>query len=296
MNKAFSILLCFFLIINLGLSQAVVKKEKRKQKLEKSFLREDRPWTIDLPIWIPGFRGDFVYGDVSLEGEDGQNPGIPTHPIEPPPPTEPPWGGGNIFSRLFTSSTYLKFYFVGRVAYERNNFLVQADMFSGAVGNDLNFRFNDKLVAQANVSISLGRVFMGYSFVRKESNSKKFRYELYPYIGVRVHFISVTSDLDKLVTRLDIHPIWTEPIFGVINQFTLQRWLFIVQADYGGYLVDSKGSYMINLLSYYKMSNVVSLKLGWTDWEITHKDRFKNNDLSVKVQLSGPTVGVNFHF
>ncbi|MCK5454816.1 MAG: hypothetical protein KAJ16_10660 [Calditrichia bacterium] len=34
---------------------------------------------MEIPIWIPGFRGVFTYGDVSLEGEDGVNPGDPAN-------------------------------------------------------------------------------------------------------------------------------------------------------------------------------------------------------------------------
>lgn len=64
---------------------------------------------------VLGFRGEFAYGDVTVEAEDGQFPGEPENPIEPPPTGEPPWGNGNIFSRLFTSSAYLKFFFMSRI-------------------------------------------------------------------------------------------------------------------------------------------------------------------------------------
>ena len=67
---------------------------------EGSFLNRDKNWELAIPIWIPGFRGNYAYGDVSLEGEDGTDPGVPANPIEPPPPGEPPVGGGNILSRL----------------------------------------------------------------------------------------------------------------------------------------------------------------------------------------------------
>ncbi|MEA3478027.1 MAG: hypothetical protein U9R60_07600 [Bacteroidota bacterium] len=49
-------------------------------------MRNDRPWSIEIPLWIPGFRGDFAYGDIDLEGEDGTDPGDPENPP----------GGGNI--------------------------------------------------------------------------------------------------------------------------------------------------------------------------------------------------------
>ena len=122
------------LIVLFGLGPAFAQDTTTiAPKPPKSFLLRDRNWTVDIPIWIPGFRGNFTYGDVSLEGEDGVDPGEPGHPIEPPDPGEPP-GGGNIISRLFTSSRYLKFFFMGGASYTRNKFFTEIDMFSGYAG------------------------------------------------------------------------------------------------------------------------------------------------------------------
>lgn len=267
---------------------------QEKTKPEKSFLREDRVWTFEIPIWIPGFRGEFAYGDVSLEGEDGQNPGIPGHPIEPP--GEPPWGEGNIFTRLFTSSTYLKFFFLSRIAYEKNNFLVQSDAFSGSIGNNLNYRFNNKTVTKTDLSMYLFRIFGGYKLINKTIRPEKLRYELYGYAGLRSHFINLESDPDGISGKLDINHTWIEPLIGIQNQLTLKSWMFILTIDYGGYFVKEKGSFMINLLAYYKLSNLLALKAGWTDWDIKHKGDYKGENLKIKVHLSGPSIGVGFYF
>jgi hypothetical protein len=40
-------------------------------------LLNDRDWTIEIPLWIPGFRGNLAYGDISIGGEDGSDPGDP---------------------------------------------------------------------------------------------------------------------------------------------------------------------------------------------------------------------------
>lgn len=295
MKKALVLFLSLVLIMNLSLAQETIRKPKKK-KLQKNFLREDRPWTFELPVWVPGFRGEFAYGDVSIEGEDGQNPGIPENPIEPPPPTEPPWGNGNIFNRLFSSSSYLKFFFMTRIAYEKDRLLIQGDVFSGAVGNKLNFRYNDKTVVQANIRTALVRLFAGYALLQKNSKSGKLRYELFAYGGLRVHFFELSSDVNDLINTINIDPVWAEPLVGIQNQITLKSWLFVIQFDYGGYLVNSKGSYMINLVTYYHVSNVLSLKAGWTDWDISHKGVFNGEELTAKVHLSGPAIGFSFHF
>jgi hypothetical protein len=52
----------------------LTKKEIRKSK--KSFLIPGKPWAIEIPLWIPGFAGTFVYGDIELEGKDGEDPGV----------------------------------------------------------------------------------------------------------------------------------------------------------------------------------------------------------------------------
>ena len=56
--------------------------KKQWRKLQKNFLLTQRCWTVEAPLWIPGFAGAFAYGDIDIEGEDGIDP---VHPIEPPP-------------------------------------------------------------------------------------------------------------------------------------------------------------------------------------------------------------------
>ena len=73
--------------------------DKKADRRQKNFLLENRPWTIGLPIWIPGYAGLISYGDIELEGEDGVDPGDP----DPDPP--PPGGDiGKIIKRLFSGN------------------------------------------------------------------------------------------------------------------------------------------------------------------------------------------------
>ena len=52
-----------------------------------------RPWTISVPVWIPGYKGQFTVGGVEVGGEPD----------------------GDFWDRLFTSELRLDFYFVGLV-------------------------------------------------------------------------------------------------------------------------------------------------------------------------------------
>lgn len=262
------------------------KRELRKQ--QKSFLLLKRPWTVELPLWIPGFAGSFAYGDIDIEGEDGVDP---EHPIEPPP------GGdiGKIISRLFSSSDYLKFFFITRIAYERKKIIFQFDAITGAVGSSVKFNYNNREIVQANFRTTNMRLFGGYKILELESNNNKFRYELFGYFGLRAHFHRVYSDLNEGVNKLDIHPHWIEPVIGVHNQFTFKNWLLVFQADYGGLFVNNKYSDQISTYVFYRMGKLTSLKIGWNHLHLNQSGVFFKEEYKIRATFSGPTVGIAFH-
>lgn len=260
----------------------------------QGYLARDRNWTLEIPIWIPGYRGNYTYGDVTLEGEDGVELGEPTNPIEPP--GEAPDEGGNIFSRLFTSSTYLKFFFMGKVQYIKDKFIAQIDGFRGSIGSSIDFKLNNSEVATAKYSANLARLFLGYSFYELENKSETIRWTIYGYTGMRVHHVELFSTLNRTTDELDIDVVWSEGIFGVGNRIALKDWLFILQGDMGGFYTNRNYSYMISLYCYYRLSDLLSIKVGWTDWEIQHKRELRGEKFSLNVHLSGPNMGITFHF
>ena len=264
----------------------LTKKEWRKQY--KNFLLNDRPWTIEAPLWIPGFQGVFAYGDVEIEGEDGVDP---ENPIEPP-------GGwlGDVLSRIFTKDWYLKFFFLTKVAYEKDKFIVQLDGLTGAVGFSTKFKLNDQQIVQANFRSTNIRLYGGYKLVEANSKNKKFRYELFGYIGARAYFQNVYSDLNGIYDKLDFHPFWIEPVLGLQNQLAFKRWFIVVQGDYGGFFDKSKYSIQITGYVYYRTGRITSLKFGWNHLQLNKTGVIRDKDFKVKVTLSGPSVGLVFHF
>ncbi len=288
MKKALLLLISsVFIVSNICSQNNLSKKQIRKQKI--NFLTANRSWTAEIPLWIPGFAGTFAYGDVEIKGEDGVDP---EHPIEPPP------GGGigEILSRLFRTDWYLKFFFITKIAYEKNNFLIQFDALSGSVGNSVKFRYNNRETVQANFSSTLTRLFVGYKIVNHQSQNRKFRYELFGYLGTRAFFNSINSDLNNSVNNLDISPSWWEPVIGLQNQFTFKRWFLVVQGDYGGLFVNTKYSNQFSFYTYYRTGKITSVKIGWNHLQQHHEDKLLNEDLKVIVTLSGPSVGIAFHF
>ena len=116
----------FLLILFLILTQTVFAQDSisvKKTKKKQSYLYDTRHWKIEIPIWIPGYRGEFSYGDVSLEGEDGVDPS-PENPIEKP-------GVGDVFKRLFKTKGGIHFFLVTGVTYSNKSFYSHLELFSG---------------------------------------------------------------------------------------------------------------------------------------------------------------------
>lgn len=288
MKRLLLIILCFLLIpIGFQAQDTLTKKEIHRQK--KNFLFPDRPWTIEVPLWIPGFAGSFAYGDVTIEGEDGIDP---ENPIEPPP------GGdiGKILSRLFTKDWYLKFFYLTKISYENKGFLVQLDGLGGEVGTSVKFVYNNKEIVQSNFRTLNFRLLAGYKFVDVRSRNKKFRYELYGYLGARLHLQRIYSDLNRVINKLDINPVWVEPVFGLQNQFSWKKWFLVVQGDYGGFFVNSKYSFQLTTYVYYRTGRFNSIKVGWNHLDLNHKGTFLKEDYTVNTTLSGPSIGFVFLF
>jgi len=271
-----------------GAQDTLTKKEHKK--LERNFLIPGRPWTVEIPLWIPGFAGEFAYGDVKIEGEDGVSI---ENPIAPDPPSS---GIGGIFSRLFTTNWYLKFFYLTRVAYEQNRIKAQFDMFTGSVGNSVEFNYNNRELVKASFLTLNLRLYAGYKFVEVSGSKNNFRYEAFAYGGVRTYIQQLHSELNGTNLELDITPFWVEPIIGLENQFTWKHWLVNVQGDYGGLFIQNKNSVQITAFVFYRMGRLTSIKLGWNHLYLNRINKILGQDYTVKLRLSGPAVGVEFRF
>jgi len=269
----------------IGAQDTLTRKENRKQ--QANFLLSDRPWIIEVPLWIPGYAGSFAYGDVSIEGEDG---------VDPENPIEPPDGLGGILSRLFSDEWYLKFFFLTRIAYENNRFIVQADALTGSVGESIKFNYNNQEIVEAHYRTTNIRMFGGYKIIDVFSKNEKFRYELFGYLGVRMHFNNIYAKFYDSTPILDINPSWGEPIFGLQNQLSWKRWFVVIQGDYGGYFVSSKHSLQLSGYIYYRTGKLNSVKLGWQHLALNHKGDFMNEEYHITATFSGPSFGLVFQF
>lgn len=284
-NFILIILLCCLAISYASAQDSDSTLKKRKQK---SYLSQDRPWAMEIPIWVPGFRGELAYGDIDLEGEDGGDPGDPENPDDD--------DNCGVFCRLFNTKSYLKFYLMTRFSYDKNRVMVHLDGFSATLGESVKFNYNDKEIVQVNIRTLLSRAYAGYSFYQHTSPSQRFRFNLYGYGGVRLHAIKIDSDLNDAINNLDLSLVWAEPLIGLYTSFTTQKWLFTLQGDIGGLPGEKRVSFMINALGSYRINRLLSVKLGWNTWDIRYKDTYKGEDLKLKVDINGPSAAIAFHF
>lgn len=285
MNKAVIVIILLCVLKSNAYCQDSIKNTYKKN--HKSFLLNNDNWNVELPVWIPGFFGDFTYGDVNIEGESGPTP---EHPIEPG------WKPGNILDRLFKSDGKLNFFFLTSLSYNNYKFLGKSDLFYGSIDGSVLFTLNNKELVQAKFATVFNRTVLGYNLIEKHSVSEKLKYNLYAYGGIRIHKVRVSSDLNQIVNKLDVNPRWTEPLVGLRNEIALNKWFFTLQADVGSFNIDQKVSYMINLYAYYKVRKWLSIRLGWNDWDIYYKDSFRGENLVLNIHLSGPCIAASFHF
>ncbi len=256
--------------------------------------RLDNEWSIVLPIWIPGFRGDFAYGEVNLEGEDGGNPSYPTpeHPIEPGEGL-----GGNIFSRFFGKDTFLKFFYMSKFSYAPNRFLFQLDGFGGSAGTAIKFNYNNKEIVSTSYNIFIGHFYVGYSVFQKLDYSKEQKTNIYLYTGLRYINSTIKANLERNEFEFEVNPKKSEMLLGINAVFIFTNWEFNINGDVGGFTSKSNVfSYKIQLLAYYYLGKSTSIRFGWTDMDLKHDNLFKNERLLIHTHLSGPNLGIAFDF
>jgi len=65
MKKAFFLIIICLSVPAVSSAQDSLTKREIK-KLKSDFLIPGNPWTLEIPLWIPGFAGEFAYGDIKM--------------------------------------------------------------------------------------------------------------------------------------------------------------------------------------------------------------------------------------
>ena len=257
------------LVLSLGLYA-----QKDSNRLYYSNLQDK--WLIEIPLWIPGFRGQLSYGEIELSTET---------------PKE------DIDLERIEKDTGIEFYLVGNVSYRSPKFWFQLDAFSGKVGNTFTLtpiqNETEKELAHLSIEATIPRVLIGYSVWKKKFNAHA-DIEIIPYTGLRYMYMQFESENSTGEQVLDVVNNWFEPLLGISVPFHYKRFRFDIQADMGAN--SSKNSTMINSSIKYKASKLIAIKTGWSSFFSNHHDSVNGQELDFTLNLQGPILGVGFHF
>ncbi len=271
-------LICF---VFFGFGQE--SESKKKDVSESYYLNNlDRKWMLELPLWVPGFRGQFAFGDISMSSTEESDDE----------------------RERFTSELGLEFYFVGRAQYEIEKWMFSADAFSGRINSKIKF---DRIIKNEQIDVlditihgTIPRIYAGYTLYRREFKKKDRPEEsrqwlkLIGYIGMRYVDLSMSSVVLDSVYAGSVRPRYVEPIIGLYASWGVKRWFVSLSGDIGA--IDNKASFMINTQVQYRFGRLVHMKLGWNHLGLRHEKEYNGKNLNVDIILTGPALGVGFRF
>lgn len=230
---------------------------------------------IEIPIWIPGFRGRMSYGDVEIIGEGDS---------------------GDFLNQLFDSEFGLDFYFVGKVVWKRNNWSIQADVLGGQIRNSVDFKFNDSYV-NSEIFTVVPRLFGSYKVYESELfNKQNVIGGLWIYAGVKYYHVNLRAGFNNKSLDFNVTDNWLDPIIGFTVPIEFAKWEFIIQNDYGGFGLTSEFSWWLSVNAQYEVSDKFHVNIGWVLQKIQYKRVVLNEEFAYSILLNGPMLGLSFAF
>ena len=241
-------------------------------------LQEGRNWTITIPVWVPGYRGEFAVGDIDVDGESSGG------------------AGGGFLGRFFDSKLKLNFFFMGAFAYERGRWRFYGDIFGGKFTDDVIFKLTDGTVASASVQPIIPNLHADYRVYEHpwgDSGHQQVRVSVYG--GLRIYDVRVEVDVAGLNQRVE--DTWADPIVGLWVPVDLsRRWYVEGSADIGGFDVGSKLSWRIYVAGAYRANELLTITLGYNVMDIDYRNTVASQPFVFKARVGGPLVGVRFNF
>ena len=233
----------------------------------------NRPWTLGLPLWIPGFTGKFAVGGIEVEGEPEDD---------------------NIFDQIFSSEYGLDFYFVGLVNYRLERWRFHADVFGGSIGKSAKFIVNDKSVLGAKIEMIMPRIYASYDLLHQSPLGPINHWQV--YMGGRLYFLNLEVTLGENSEKKEGSSNWFTFLVGTeLSVKIAKRWHLLVSGDIGGLLATKKLTIFAQTTLNYRPWDLFSVNLGLA---FMHMEESGDNsrDVELKANLFGPTLGLAFHF
>lgn len=273
MHRGIIIIIGLLFILGSG-SSAIAQKTGKKKRPTPFFSKDSSHWIATIPIWIPGFRGNLSYGDFALDRPEGEGEGY----------------------NPFEYSTSIEFYFIAKVGYRLKGFFIEADVFSGTIGNSLTFVPTGNEVLQASIAAVLPRLVVGYQVYRASFMQGNSSVQVGVYTGFRYNHINVSSENNEGLDNLDLSVGWTDLLIGLQVPVYLKRWAIITQLDVGGLEDGDKLSFMFEFKGQYRVSKLISIPVAWTAMNIKYEKEVLGEPLIAHIKLAGPIIGISFHF
>lgn len=266
--------LCFRCALFLAFLSTALCGQKNNQATQFGF--NDDTWVLDIPLWVPGFRGQLAYGEFELESDNE---------------TENPE------RERIQDDFGIQFYFAGRAEYWSDDMMISLDIFTGSVGNSFSIKSDEREIDKQFVSFSasgtIPRLTFGYTLVEKIKPSG-FGYQITPFIGSRYHNIKLKSDVFEGNEVLNVRFNWFEPVIGVLAPISYKRFQLELFMDMGYASQDI--SYFLNASINYRITKLVDIEFGWAHLTLTRQDEAASTQFNSRVILTGPAAAVGFHF
>ena len=236
--------------------------------------KKGRPWLIGIPLWVPGYAGQFAVGGVEVGGESE---------------------GESIFDRLFSSEFSLDFYLVGSVNYHWQEWNFHGDVFAGTIGKSAQFTLTDKTVVDATLQVVMPRVYAGYDFLHDSAPLGPItRWQA--YLGGRFYDLDLEVVLPGNLGTVDGGTSWFNLLIGTeLNVAIINRLNLTISGDIGGFTGSNEPSLFGEVALHYRPWDLFSASLGYV---AIHIDRVGESpeEIELKVDLAGPVLGIGFHF
>jgi len=282
-------ILCFFLCVQCLWSQsesaAQVKLDASAKEDSLKFrntydqvVLEETHWQVSIPLWVPGFRGSFAFGNITIDPGFG-NPAPATQVEEE--------------DRVRQSQLSVQFYLLANLSYRTGRFFIEADGMKATLDNDISFTDGDRLKFGGTIDGVILRGFAGYRFLERTYQDTLLKWSTEAYVGVRYMDVHVFADRIDL---LDVRQDWIDPIVGLRVPIVFKRWVFSVQGDYGGLTGTDHRSYFVGANGSYRFSKLFGLGLGWAYLNASYEGQYESKMLEVGMELTGPVMRMSFSF
>ena len=255
---------------------AAVCAESTEDASSNLSIHKERNWSVIIPLWIPGYRGQFAIGDIEVDGESPGGPGF--------------------LERLLEHNMKLNFFFMGAFSYEWERWRIHGDVFGGKFTDDVVFKQTDETIVSASLRPFIPRLHCGYRLLNHswgDSGNQSVRGWL--YAGVRYYDVKAEVEVARGVES--VKASWADPIVGAWIPVDLSsRWWIALSGDLGGFNVGSKLSWTLYFGVTYRVSALLSFTLAYNFLDVDYEGTAGSHDFFWRARVAGPGLGIRFEF